>query len=95
VNIGLQRAPFVSSTADSHVPDWIQGHDLGRKFKALVCHDGVFSTQSMWYTEELFFPEHDFGGTLWDNRAGYEKWDPSLHTDKWETPMMVRFAALE
>jgi dipeptidyl aminopeptidase/acylaminoacyl peptidase len=49
----------------------------------------------MWYTEELFFPEHDFGGTLWDNRAGYEKWDPSLHTDKWETPMMVRFAALE
>lgn len=74
--------------------DWIQGHDLGRKFKALVCHDGVFSTQSQWSTEELFFPEHDFGGTLWDNRAGYEKWDPSLHTGKWETPMMVRYPVL-
>lgn len=69
--------------------DWIQGHDLGRKFKALVCHDGVFSTQNQWSTEELFFPEHDFGGTLWENRAGYEKWDPSLHTGNWSTPQLV------
>lgn len=69
--------------------DWIQGHDLGRKFKALVCHDGVFSTQNQWATEELFFPEHDFGGTLWDNRAGYQKWDPSLHTGNWATPQLV------
>jgi dipeptidyl aminopeptidase/acylaminoacyl peptidase len=43
----------------------------------------------MWSTEELFFPEHDFGGTLWENRAGYAKWDPSLHTDKWATPQLV------
>lgn len=69
--------------------DWIQGHDLGRKFKALVCHDGVFSTQNQWSTEELFFPEHDFGGTLWENHAGYEKWDPSLHTGNWSTPQLV------
>lgn len=67
----------------------MQGHDLGRKFKALVCHDGVFSTQNQWSTEELFFPEHDFGGTLWENRAGYAKWDPSLYTGEWATPMLV------
>jgi galactose-1-phosphate uridylyltransferase len=23
--------------------NWIQGHELGRKFKALVTHDGIFS----------------------------------------------------
>ena len=69
--------------------DWIQGHELGRKFKALVCHDGVFSTLTQWSTDELFFSEHDFGGTLWDNREGYEKWDPASYTKNWATPVLV------
>jgi dipeptidyl aminopeptidase/acylaminoacyl peptidase len=73
--------------------DWIQGHDLGRRFKALVCHDGVFSTLNQWSTEELFFPEHDFGGTLWENREGYERWDPSRHLRNWATPQLVSSAA--
>lgn len=49
----------------------------------------MFSTQNQWSTEELFFPEHDFNGTIWDNRPSYEKWDPSLFTDKWATPQLV------
>lgn len=69
--------------------DWIQGQPLGRRFKALVCHDGVFSTLNQYSSEELFFPLHDFGGTLWENRAGYEKWDPAKHTGNWATPMLV------
>lgn len=44
----------------------IQGHDLGRKFKALVCHDGITSfTGGMLATEELYFPFFDLGGTPW------------------------------
>lgn len=69
--------------------DWIQGHDLGRKFKALVCHDGVFSTKNQYQSEELFFPEHDFGGTPWDNPEGYDKWDPARFTKNWSTPQLV------
>lgn len=70
--------------------DWIQGHPLGRKFKALVCHDGVFSTLNQWSTEELFFPIHDFEGTFYENREGYEKWDPAKFVDEWATPQLVR-----
>lgn len=44
----------------------IQGHDLGRKFKALVCHDGIFSFKGgLLPTEELYFPLHDLGSTSW------------------------------
>ena len=43
----------------------IQGHDLGRKLKALVCHDGILSTPGLLATEELYFPFHDLGGTPW------------------------------
>lgn len=70
----------------------MQGHPLGRKFKALICHDGSFSTGSQWSTEELFFPIRDFGGTLWDRRDMYDKWDPSRFTDQWATPMLVRLS---
>lgn len=54
-----------------------------------MCHDGVFSTLNQWSTEELFFPLHDFGGPLWENREGYEKWDPAHHLDQWSTPQLV------
>lgn len=67
----------------------MQGHPLGRKFKALICHDGSFSTANHWSTEELFFPIRDFGGTLWERRDMYDKWDPSRFTDQWATPMLV------
>lgn len=69
--------------------DWIQGHPLGRKFKALVCHDGVFSTLNQWSSEELFFPIHDFSGTIYDNRTEYEKWDPARFLNEWATPQLV------
>lgn len=75
--------------------DWIQGHDLGRKFKCLVCHDGLFSTLSQTSTEELFFSEHDFGGTFWEYREGYAKWDPAQYVKNWSTPMLVIHSELD
>jgi dipeptidyl aminopeptidase/acylaminoacyl peptidase len=54
-----------------------------------VCHDGVFSTLNQYASEELFFPIHDFEGTLWENREGYERWDPARFTDQWDTPQLV------
>jgi dipeptidyl aminopeptidase/acylaminoacyl peptidase len=50
----------------------------------------VFSTLNQWSTEELFFPIHDFEGTIYDNRAAYEKWDPAQHVKEWATPQLVR-----
>lgn len=43
--------------------NYIQGMPLGRKFKALVCHDGVFSTLNQIMSEELYFPQHDVSRT--------------------------------
>ncbi|KID88060.1 dipeptidyl peptidase [Metarhizium guizhouense ARSEF 977] len=87
--IDTSRSVALGASYGGYMINWIQGQPLGRKFKALVCHDGVFSTQNQWSTEELFFPEHDFGGTLWENRETYARWDPSLHCQNWKTPMMV------
>lgn len=69
--------------------NWIQGHDLGRKFKALVCHDGVFSMTSQVASDEQYFPVHDLGGPIWKNQAGFDKWDPSRFTHNWSTPQLI------
>jgi dipeptidyl aminopeptidase/acylaminoacyl peptidase len=42
-----------------YMTNWIQGHDLGRKFKALVTHDGSTDTTAQYTTEELWFMQHD------------------------------------
>ncbi|KAB5580827.1 Alpha/Beta hydrolase protein [Coniochaeta sp. 2T2.1] len=91
------NAVALGASYGGYMINWIQGHPLGRKFKALVCHDGVFSTLHMWQTEELFFPIHDFGGTMWENRAGYEKWDPAKAEllAEWATPQLVIHSELD
>lgn len=65
------------------------GQSLGRKFKALVCHDGIFSTGNMIATDELYFPEHEFTGKYWKKRGLWLKHDPSKHIGNWETPQLV------
>ncbi|KAL2757577.1 hypothetical protein ACRALDRAFT_2039978 [Sodiomyces alcalophilus JCM 7366] len=87
--IDTSQAVALGASYGGYMINWIQGHDFGRKFKALVCHNGVFSTMNQWSTEELFFTIHDFGGPLWEKRDVYEKWDPATRLSQWATPQLV------
>ncbi|KAI0135545.1 dipeptidyl peptidase [Daldinia grandis] len=93
--VDTDNAVALGASYGGYMINWIQGHPLGRKFKALVCHDGIFSTMSNWSTEELFFPSHDFGGTLWENRDGYARWDPAASAANWATPQLVIHSELD
>lgn len=68
--------------------NWIEGHT--DRFNALVCHAGVFNITSKYgVTEELWFPEWEFGGAPWENRELYEKWSPHMYVKNFKTPMLV------
>ena len=69
--------------------NWIQGHPLGREFKALVCHDGVFSMVNQISSDEQIFPNHEFGGPFWTAIKNWERWDPVRFTGEWATPQLV------
>ncbi len=62
------------------------------RFKTFISHDGVFNLES-WYgsTEELFFPNWEFGGPYWEenNKEFYQKFSPHHQVDKWNTPMLI------
>ncbi|KAK3942180.1 Alpha/Beta hydrolase protein [Diplogelasinospora grovesii] len=93
--VDTDRAVALGASYGGYMINWIQGHPLGRSFKALVCHDGVFSTLNQWSTEELFFPIHDFQGTIYENRAGYERWDPARFVKEWDTPQLIIHSELD
>lgn len=74
--------------------NWIEGHT--DRFKALICHAGVFNLESMYgTTEELWFPEWENGGTPWENRELYEKWSPHMFVENFKTPMLVVHGAYD
>ncbi|KAJ2809526.1 Dipeptidyl-peptidase 5 [Coemansia guatemalensis] len=88
--IDRSRMVALGESYGGYMINWINGHtDM---FKALVNHAGIFSTTSWYYsTEELWFPEADFGGTPFeqDGRKNYEKWSPERLVSKWKTPTLV------
>ncbi|KAF2468244.1 dipeptidyl-peptidase-like protein V precursor [Lindgomyces ingoldianus] len=87
--VDTKRAVALGASYGGYMMNWIQGHPLGRKFLALVTHDGVFSMTGQLASEELYFPFHDLKGPLWKNRESWAKWDPSAFTENWATPHLI------
>lgn len=87
--VDTDRAVALGASYGGFMVNWIQGHDLGRKFKALVTHDGIFSMTSQLSSEELYFFNHDLAGPLWKVPQNWAEWDPSRHTGKWATPHLI------
>jgi len=84
------RAGIAGASYGGYAVDWLIGHT--NRFKAAVSHDGVFNVESMALaTEELWFPEWEFGGPAWSTtaRRNYARCSPHLSADKIRTPTFV------
>jgi len=67
---------------------YLAGIHQGR-YKALIAHAGVFNFESEYgSTEELWFPNKDYGGPYWKNTPSY-KFSPHLMVEKWTTPILI------
>ncbi len=83
------RVAALGASYGGYMINWIAGNWPDR-FTCLVNHDGLFDTRAGYYaTEELWFPERDFGGTPWARPEFYEKWNPANFVGNWRTPMLV------
>jgi dipeptidyl aminopeptidase/acylaminoacyl peptidase len=84
------RMAIAGASYGGYAVNWIIGHD--NRFKAAVSHDGVFNLESMALaTEELWFPEWEFGGAPWSAtaRRNYARCSPHLSANKIRTPTLV------
>jgi dipeptidyl aminopeptidase/acylaminoacyl peptidase len=74
--------------------NWMAGHT--DRFKALISHAGVFDLTSKYgTTEELWFPEWEFGGTPWEKPQQYRDRSPSTFAANFKTPTLVIHGALD
>jgi dipeptidyl aminopeptidase/acylaminoacyl peptidase len=81
----------VGASAGGYAAFWLAGHHNGR-YSALVSHCGVFNLESMYgSTEELFFPNWEYGGPYWEgeNQKWYDKHSPHRYIKNWTTPIMI------
>ncbi|NRB23451.1 S9 family peptidase [Shewanella sp.] len=83
------RTCALGGSYGGYMMNWIQGN-WSDGFNCLVNHAGLFDMRSMYYvTEELWFPEYEFGGTYDENKDLYEKFNPVNYVENWKTPMLV------
>lgn len=97
----VSKEPFVDKTKLGAVGasyggfsvNYLAGHHEGR-FKAFISHDGIFNFDQMYpTTEEMWFPNWDYGGAFWDkeNKVAQRSYSFSPHNfaDKWDTPILI------
>lgn len=88
------RAVALGASYGGYMINWLNGHT--DRFKALVCHDGIFDTRFGYYdTEEVWFPEWEHEGTPWDKPEEFDKWSPAAFVKHWKTPTLVIHGGLD
>ncbi len=92
--VDANRMGAAGASYGGYMVNWILGHT--NRFKALVSHAGLFNLHSMYGgTEELWFPEWEFGGTPWDAPELYESLSPHRFVKNFATPTLVSHGELD
>jgi dipeptidyl aminopeptidase/acylaminoacyl peptidase len=89
-----KRVAALGASYGGYMINWINGHT--DRFKALVCHDGIFDTRFGYYdTEEVWFPEWEHKGVPWMQPEEFEKYNPAEFVKNWKTPTLVVHGSLD
>jgi len=77
--VDLDRAIAAGGSYGGYMINWINGNRLGRQFKAMVCHDSVYSTETMDLMSDEFTGLADFNGPafVWSNFEVTHRWNPA------------------
>ena len=107
LNAALARNGWLDSTRmgaaggsyGGYAVNWIAGHPMADRFKALFTHDGVFNLETMYgATEEVWFPDFEYGGPYWDPNlmeTQYRKFSPHLFAGNFHVPHLVVHGELD
>jgi dipeptidyl aminopeptidase/acylaminoacyl peptidase len=89
--VDKKRLSAIGGSAGGYTVFWMEGNH-NKRFKAFVSHCGVFNVESKHgVTEELWFPDWEFGGTFLSKEAKelYAKHSPHIFAENWDTPILI------
>jgi dipeptidyl aminopeptidase/acylaminoacyl peptidase len=88
-SIDRARMAALGASYGGYMMNWIAGN-APDTFKCLVNHDGIFDEFTAYYTtDELWFPEHEQGGTPYERPENFDKFSPARFVKNWKTPMLL------
>jgi dipeptidyl aminopeptidase/acylaminoacyl peptidase len=99
LDAAIAKYPFTDATKvgaaggsyGGYMIDWLATHT--DRFKCLISHAGPYDLVSEYgATEELWFPDWEFGGSPWSHPELYKKWSPNEYAAalaKFKTPTLV------
>ncbi len=86
--VDRKRVAAAGASFGGFMVNWIAGHT--DRFRALVCHDGIFHAETMAYTtEELWFEEKEHGRLPYSSRSKVVEFSPHMHVKNFKTPTLV------
>jgi dipeptidyl aminopeptidase/acylaminoacyl peptidase len=74
-----------------YMVNWIAGQPLAKKFRTLVCHDGIFDNLNLVSSDIASTTQFDMGGQIFDPPAlaNWDKNSPSRYTANWTQSMLI------
>ena len=92
--IDTTRMAAMGGSFGGYMTNWIATRT--DRFTCLVSHASVFNLESKYgTTDELFFPEWEFGGPPWENRENYRRFSPHNFAHQMKTPTLVIVGELD
>jgi dipeptidyl aminopeptidase/acylaminoacyl peptidase len=97
----VKKEPFVDADHLGAVGASYGGYSVfhlagmhNKRFKAFIAHSGIFNFESQYLeTEELWFPDFDYGGPYWEENNPKVKRSyaasPHLRVENWDTPILI------
>ena len=93
--VDADRAVIMGASFGGFMMYWLAGQPLAKKFKAMVCHDGIFSVSSLYAADTAVTVPLELGGAPWENPEINDAQDPSRFTSNWTQPMLIIHSELD
>ncbi|KAJ8127858.1 hypothetical protein O1611_g5778 [Lasiodiplodia mahajangana] len=91
--VDVDNAVIAGAGYGGYLMNWIQGHPLSRRFKAIICYAGIFNTQSMALQSNSLKFNRDIKGLSLSGASAeaIEHCNPARPdlVQNWKTPMLV------
>jgi dipeptidyl aminopeptidase/acylaminoacyl peptidase len=86
--IDRERIGAAGASYGGFMINWILGHT--DRFDCLISHAGLAEQWSMYgETEELWYPEWEFGGMPWEHPELFDRFSPMRYAGNFRTPTLV------
>ena len=90
--VDTDRAVALGASFGGYLVYCFAGQPLGKRFKALVSHAGIFNASALYGYDvpdawRVMFGGHD--AKLADLKQIFDKWDPSRYAQNWSTPTLI------